>query len=133
MGAIYLNEKDAKNVLESNEQIENTGIIKIEIKNSQLSADKEINEKVFEIIQKLYENIINFENGKLNYIGLASKINELDGDCCVLLKQVDGEFSNKLIKIEKVLNNLTSTVLNNQMVNSCVKYSLIEIIDILSK
>lgn len=135
IGAIYLNEKDAKNVIESNQnfsQSDAINILQLEIKKNKLSTNSEYSSVILNVVSKLYEHIIDFDKGNLNHISLASKVNVLDGECCVLLNklEVDG-FSSKVVRVEKVLNNLTNTVLNNQSVSSCAKYALVEIIDIL--
>lgn len=134
LGALYLNEKDANNVINNNKNNENIKICKIKIDINNFADDHKISNEVINLIDELYQNIIDFELGKVNYIGLASKINEIDADCCVLINQAKNDKSfNKLIKCEKILNNLTNVALNNEMVESSCKYSLIDLVVAISK
>lgn len=134
LGSLYLNEKDANNVINSNKTNEDIKIYKIGVDFNDFANDSNISNEIAIVIEDLYQNIIDYELGKLNHIGLASKINELDAECCVIKnKAKEDKCLNQLIKCEKVLNNLTSVVLNNEMVSSSIKYALIEIVSIISK
>ena len=159
LGAIYLNESDANSVIDSNKKYNYNGmtyelsVFKINIDLNKKFYSKFGNDSniiydatkvLVNTIEDLYNNSILLEKEEISNIILANKVNSLDSNLVVELKKIEAltvnssnfnisNFYEKILKMEKILNNLTNTLLVSHKPKASIKYSLINFIMLFSE
>ena len=159
LGAIYLNESDVNSVIDSNKKYNYNGMtyelsvfkINIDLNKkfySEFGNDSSIiydaTKVLVNTIDELYANVMLLDKGDISNIILANKVNSLDSNIVVELKKIEAlvlansnsnlsSIYEKFLKIEKVLNNLTNTLLVSDKPNASVRYSMLEFVVMLSE